>query len=329
MDNRTRRTYPSDIQDDEWEILEPLILEFEDRVRPGPVREVDLREVVNSIRYQNRTGCQWRYLPHDLLPKSTVYDYFAKWRDHGLFQDIVNSLREELRKCTPKVDNAENTAMPESTSSEERMDSDASETSEIVLECEKTIPADDAMKRSMREPTPSAACVDSQTVKTTEMGGEHGYDGGKKINGRKRHILVDTLGFVLAVVVTAASVDDAAGAQRVVGRLSPDNFPRLKTIFGDNKYHNHDYYIWLKKHSNDRWRMEIKSRQPDEEGFKPIRKRWVVERTFAWIGRYRRNSKDYEKRTDSSESMILISSISLMLRRLKPSSTKDAPYKYR
>src|SRR5260370_37051752 len=132
----------------------------------------------------------------------------------------------------------------------------------------------------MREPTPSAACVDSQTVKTTELGGEHGYDGGKKINGRKRHIVVDTIGLLLAVVVTAASVDDAAGAQQVVAKLKLGEFPRLETIFGDNKYHNHNYYAWLAGHSGGKWRMEISTRPADTDGFKPIRIRWVVERTF-------------------------------------------------
>jgi putative transposase len=197
----SRKPYATDLTDDQWAVLEPLLLTFEDRVRPGPVREVDLREVVNTLRYQNRTGCQWRLLPHDLLPKSTVYDYFTKWRDHGLFRKIVSELHAEVRQSTPQAPG----------------------------------------KEGMREPTPSAACVDSQTVKTTEMGGEHGYDGAKQINGRKRHIVVDTLGLLMAVVVTAGNVDDAAGAQKVVGQLQPEALPRLQTIFGDNKYHNYEY----------------------------------------------------------------------------------------
>jgi putative transposase len=227
-------------------------------------------------------------LPHDLLPKSTVYDYFTKWRDHGLFQQLVDVLRGEVRKSTPRAPG----------------------------------------EAGLREPTPSAACVDSQSVKTTEMGGVHGYDANKKIDGRKRHIVVDTLGLLLAVVVTAASVDDGVGAQQVVGKLSPEAFPRLQTIFGDNKYHNYAYYDWLQRHSQGKWRMEISSLPPGSTEFKPLPVRWVVERTYAWIGRCRRNSKDYEKRTDSSESMILISTMSLMLRRLRPSATKSAPFKY-
>ena len=192
MDGCPRKAYPTDLTDEQWALVEPVILAYEDRLRPGPERTVDLREVTNTLLYQNRTGCQWALLPHDLLPKSTVYDYFAKWRDHGVFQRIVDALRVQVRQQTPLAPPQE----------------------------------------GLREPTPSAVCVDSQTVKTTEMGGAHGYDGTKKINVRKRHLVVDTLGLLVAIVVRAANVDDGVGAQQVVGTMAPGAFPRLQAIFG-------------------------------------------------------------------------------------------------
>ena len=134
MDAGTRKPYPSDLTDEQWAILEPLLLTFESRVRPGPQREVDLREVINTLRYQNRTGCQWAYLPHDLVPKSTAYDYFKKYRDHGVWQKVVDALRARVRQETPQAPPQE----------------------------------------GMREPTPSAVCVDSQSVKTTEVGASTG-----------------------------------------------------------------------------------------------------------------------------------------------------------
>src|SRR5262245_26179165 len=288
MDGCPRKAYPTDLTDEQWALVEPIIRAYEDRIRPGPERKVDLREVTNTLLYQNRTGCQWAFLPHDLLPKSTVYDYFTKWRDHGLFQQIVDSLRPQVRQQTPLAPPAV----------------------------------------GQREPTPSAVCVDSQTVKTTELGGAHGYDGGKKINGRKRHLVVDTLGLLVAIVVTAANVEDGVGAQQVVGKLQPEAFPRLQAIFGDNKYRHHEYNRWLANHSRGHWHMVISSPPPGTTTFKPLRIRWVVERTFAWIGRCRRNSKDKEKRTDSSKSMILLSTMSLMLRRLKPAAQKAPLFKY-
>ena len=178
-----------------------------------------------------------------------------------------------------------------------------------------------------REPTPSAASIDSQSVKTTEVGGEHGYDGGKKINGRKRHILVDTMGLLLAVIVTTAAVDDGVAAPQLLREVTTADYPRLKKIWGDNKYHNHALRAWLQR-NRPAWELEIKSRPADAEGFAPIPQRWVVERTFAWHGRRRRHSKDYERRTDSSEAMVRVSAISLMLRRLAPQA-ESVPFHYR
>jgi putative transposase len=269
MERHPRRAYPTDLNDKQWNRLAPLFaLPRSTRGRPRPWT---YRELLNAIFYLVRSGEAWRLLPHDFPPWQTVYGYYWRWRDSGLWDQLNAALVPAVRQ------------------------------------------------QAGRQAQPSAAIIDSQSVKTAEGGEERGADVHKRVKGRKRHIVVDVLGLLLLVVVHSAGVSDSTGGKVVVEQLFArikrsvyNRWCRLKLIWADGGYDA--IGGWVKPRCG--WTLEITRRPAAAKGFVVIPRRWVVERTFGWLGRYRRLSKDFEHQVRSSEAMVYLASIHRMLRLL-------------
>lgn len=265
--------YPSDLVDEEWEILKSIFEELEPYTTGRP-RETDLREILNAIFYLNKTGCPWRYLPKDFPSYKIVNYHYNKWTDNRTLEKVNTALRQHLRE------------------------------------------------KKGRNPDPTGAIIDSQSVKgTPESYVESGFDGGKLVKGRKRHIVVDTMGCLLVVWVHAANIFDGKAARQVLTNLFLI-LHTVKLIWADSAYSGAELFDWVS--ARFECILEVVRKEKGLQGFHVLPRRWVVERTFAWLIRSRRLNKDYERKPTSSEAQVYLASGRLLLRQLCNNQT---PYR--
>lgn len=257
-----RKSYRSDLTDKQWRLLESHLPPEKERGRP---RTTNLREVVNALMYQLRTGCQWDMIPEGFPPKSTVNGYFNAWKRDGTLDEINRALRENIRL------------------------------------------------KEGRNRMPSASIIDSQTTKTASVSESTGYDGAKKTKGRKRHIAVDVLGLLLAVIVHSAAIDERSGAKLLMQRVR-QWFPTILKVWADGGYTGNTLQSWFL--SACQCILEIVKRP--RKKFQIVKWRWIVERSFGWLNWQRRLSKDYEYYEDSAEAWIKLAFINVMIHRLQP-----------
>ncbi|MFE5681478.1 IS5 family transposase [Streptomyces erythrochromogenes] len=270
-----RRRYPSDLSDARWELVEPVLTAWRSERRGrgldiGRPPDHDLRSLLDAVLYVNRTGIPWRYLPHDYPHWNTVYAYFARWQEEGVFDQLNTLLRRQVRR------------------------------------------------QEGREEEPTACVIDSQSIKTSTNvpACEQGIDAGKKTVGRKRSIVIDTVGLLLQVLVTAASVQDSIAGRTLIERVAVDH-PTVRKTWVDGGYRQH-----LVEHAAALGiDMHIVRRDPTTRGFSVLPRRWTVERTLGWLMNHRRLARDYEAHPHRSEAMIHLAMINLMTRRPTAEST--------